>query len=307
MNCSETTSGISSRVLPAETASVLSAVEMYGALGRSEPERAWWRFNEECNWMAPMVDGSQAPEGPGDVSGRRVAGGYRVDGAWRVAAAACERAWLIVRACLRTREAPRPEPYLMAVHRKQWQWTGGTGGDGGEREGLLVDAFVPEGLVTPAAARAVRASRRAEAALVGGVSLALGIAGAALERVTSDLAVGELDPREHAGSLLLEQQFMDFQLALIDVAQRLRLAAARCDRVPPGDDGGPARRELVQAMHDAAAVSRHVSTAAHEFAAQCGVRTVARSLERLMAGAVPALQHARFAGEFLAAVVPVGR
>jgi hypothetical protein len=182
-------------------------------------------------------------------------------------------------------------PCLHAVHAKQWDTT---------PHGLaLVDAFVPAGLTAPDEVTDRQSPWPGDALLVGSTSLSLGIAEAALERMrgAGDTPLGaDVDCQE---LLVAEHQFAFAEHALTESARRLRAAVEAHAREPRTGGNRATRKTLAQAMGAAASAARLAVTFAYETSLDSPGTAARNAMEHLMAAAAPALQNARFAGEFL--------
>jgi hypothetical protein len=301
---------ISSSVKCAHREGVLfEALDYFHFMGQRDPEHAWHKFNDECNWLTAFYfpSGSTGESGTGVSDGAEYAmaektdGGHRLNCVWRsVPQGARAGDWTVVRADVSSADTPDdpPVPYLHAVHAKQWRRRHG------EKEGsrapgaALVDEFVPAGLVSRLG-RPQRARTWPSAAmLLGSTSLSLGIATASLERAKNSGSPDSAAVPDD-GYFVVEQQFSDLELAIMDATHRLRTAVEKFDRASREGDGGTARGHLARTMRSSASVAQLVVAFAYEFVIDSVDTPVRNSMTSLATGAAPALQNSRYVGDFL--------
>ncbi|MCF3965306.1 hypothetical protein L1885_27425, partial [Streptomyces fuscigenes] len=283
-------------------------------------------------------DGNTAEAaGAADAMGTRTDGGHRLNGIWpSVPRGRGAGGWSVVRALVPSPDAPDapPVPYRHVVRARQWRALPARAGDDGSGPGALVDAFVPSGLVAPVPPEGRPQEWPGDAALVGSASLSLGLAGAALELAKGSDAFGPAGRPGAEGPFLVEQQFSDVELAVLDAAHRLRTAVEDCVRAARADGDGTgtaagaggdgttagagtagraptgtgtrggdrfaaARAGLADVMRSASSVAQLAVAFAYEFSIDSDEPAVREAMARLAAAAAPALLNSRFAGEFL--------
>jgi hypothetical protein len=286
---------------------LLEALDYFYSMGRHDPERAWLKFNEECNWLAAFHSRSgTADESGGAVSGateygmgEKTEGGHRLNGVWQsVPQALGVGRWTVVRADVSSADTPDgpPVPYLHAVQAKRWRILREERDGVPAAQGALVDEFVPAGLVSHLEPPLRARGWPGDAMLLGSTSLSLGIATASLERAKGPSVLHSAGhPDDY---FLVEQQVSDIELAIMDATHRLRAAVEESDRASQGN-GGIARRRLAEAMRSSASVAQLVVAFAYEFASDSADISVRDSMTRLTTGVAPALQNSRYAGDFL--------
>jgi hypothetical protein len=286
----------------------MRALDHFGALGHDDPEHAWRLFNEECDWLAPFFASAEetretheASTGTEYAMGSPVEGGHQLNGMWSSPRQNIRVGdWTVVRALVPSPDAPDepPVPYFHAVHMKQWRSPHEVKEGDGAPHGALVDEFVPAGLVSPVTVRDRAERWSGDAMFVGGVSLSLGVAAAALELAKGSGSFDSAEGRARDDLFLLEQQFADVELAILD-ASRLRTAAEDYDRASRPDESDSRRKELAEVMRSAASITQIVTAFAYEFTLDSDGAAAREEMIPLISAAAPALQNSRFMGEFL--------
>lgn len=288
-------------------ACTLQALHHFSSVGRSAPERAWELFNRECTYWLTAVFGASggnnedAPHASQREHGvaRPVPGGHEVSGVWRRGAQSMSAGdWTVVRAHVSRADEPS-EPFLYAVHSKQWKRPLDESAGADQQRQVLDNAFIAAGQISHVPVTGQLKRWPADAVLVGSTSLSLGIAAGALERMKAPGGFGSAEGRAPAALALQRQQCADLELATMHASNMLGTMVDAYERAATASERDSSLWRLAEEMRSAASVAQLVTTSSYEFFLDSADATERQAMTRFISNVTPALQNGRLAGEFL--------